>query len=266
VTSAALIKAAGGTGAYIRQGGTYYVYAIVADAGGGGLETITADESNITTGQTAVTMAAGSYTVGATTYNYRTALQTASSPLTAGATTITVTATDTGGNSTASSPGVTVDNTAPTASDVQTTNVGGGTNGLAESGDTIVFTYSEPLEPVSILAAWTGASTGVRVRLNQNGASDNVTIWNGANSAQLPLGTITLNRTDYTANNRTFASSMVMSGNTITITLGAPSGGVTTAAGTGNMSWAPSTTATDRAGNACAAASAAESGAADKDF
>ena len=267
VSSVTLYKAVGGTSGYIRQNGTYYVYANVADTGGGALETITADVSTITTGQTAVPMTAGSYTVGAATYNYRTGIQTASNPLTAGATTVSVSASDTGGNASQSSAGTTVDNTVPTATDVQTTNVGGGTAGLAQTGDTIVFTYAEPMEPVSILAGWTGLSTNVTVRLNNNGASDNVTIYNAANTTQLPLGTITLNRTDYTTASRTFtASSMVMSGNSVTITLGTPSGAVTTAAATAGMSWAPSATATDRAGNACSTTAATESGAADKDF
>ncbi len=267
VTALTVYKAAGGTAGFIRQAGTYYLYANVADTGGGALQTVTADASSLTTGQTAIAMTAGSYTVGSSTFNYRTALQTASNPLTAGTTTVSVAATDTGGNSTPSSSTVTVDNTAPAASDIQTTNVGGGTTGLAEAGDTIAYTFTESIEPVSILAAWTGGSTNVTVRLNNNGASDNVTIFNAANSSQLPLGTITLNRTDYTTGSRTFTSStMVMSGSTITITLGTASGATTTAAATGTMSWAPSATATDLAGNACTTTAKTESGAADKEF
>ncbi len=264
VTSVALIKAAGGTAAYIRQGGTYYVYAIVSDSGGGALETITADASTITTGQSTLTMTLGSYTVGATTYNYRTALQAATNPLTAGATTVSVTASDTGGNSTTTSAGATVDNTVPTASNIQTTNAG--TAGRAETGDTIIYTFSEPIDANSVLAGWNGSSTSVTVRLN-NAASDNVTIFNSGNTTQLNLGTVTLNATGYVTTSRRFTTSMmVLSGNTITITLGTASGAVTTAVGTPTMSWAPSTAATDRAGNACAATAAPESGTADLDF
>ncbi|HEY6567829.1 MAG TPA: hypothetical protein VI341_09975 [Actinomycetota bacterium] len=267
VTSVSVYKAAGGSAGYIRQAGTYYVYANVSDSGGGALQTITADASSLTTGQTTITMTAGSYTVGSSTFNYRTALQTASNPLTAGTTTVSVTATDTGGNSTQTSSAVTVDNTAPAASDIQTTNVGGGTTGRAEAGDTIVYTFTEAIEPVSILAAWTGGSTNVTVRLNNNGVSDNVTIYNATNATQLPLGTITLNRTDYTTGSRTFTgSTMVMSGSTITITLGTASGATTTAAATATMSWTPSATATDLAGNACSTTARTEGGTADKEF
>ena len=66
-------------------------------------------------------------------------------------------------------------------------------------------------------------------------------------------------------------STMTMSGNSITITLGKQSAvglGVdaTTAGANGTMSWGPSATATDRAGNAASTAAATESGAADKEF
>lgn len=50
---------------------------------------------------------------------------------------------------------------------------------------------------------------------------------------------------------------MVMSGSTITITLGTPSGAVRTAAGNGTMTWTPTTSPYDRAGNACLATRAA---------
>ena len=64
------------------------------------------------------------------------------------------------------------------------------------------------------------------------------------------------------------ASTMVMSGNELTITLGSRSGSgsVETAAGTGTAAWTPSVTPTDRAGNVTSTASANESGAADKEF
>ena len=54
---------------------------------------------------------------------------------------------------------VVADTGRPAAVDVQTTNVGGGTPGFAEPGDTIVFTFSEPINPGSVLAGWTGSTT-----------------------------------------------------------------------------------------------------------
>ena len=45
---------------------------------------------------------------------------------------------------------------------VQTTNVTGGTPAHPETGDTIIYSFSEAMSPASILAGWTGTSTVVR--------------------------------------------------------------------------------------------------------
>jgi hypothetical protein len=160
-----------------------------------------------------------------------------------------------------------VDNTAPTASDIQTTN-GGATQGRPESGDTVTFTYSEQLLTTSILAGWNGTSTAVTVRMNNSGNNDQFEVWNAANTARLPLTNtvVTLNG-NYIQNSATFNATMVQSGASITITLGALTGGTvrteTTAAA---LSWPSSTTPTDIAGNACTGNTAAEGGASDLDF
>jgi hypothetical protein len=269
VSAAVIGKTQGGTPGYVKQGGTYYVYANATDAGStaSGVSTVTANVSNVTTGQTTVPLVAGSYTVGGVTYGYRSASITASNPLSAGSKSFTVTATDASGNSAIFTGLVTVDNTAPTASDVQTANKAGGIAGRAEVGDTITYTFSEAMDPATILAGWDGTATSVTLRLTNAGASDRVTIFNSGNTVQLALGTVVLGRTDYTGASRTFTgSTMVMSGSTITITLGTASGTTTTAAGTGTMTWTPSTAATDLAANACSATAATESGAADAEF
>jgi len=274
VGTSVIAKTAGGVAGFIKQGGTYYVYANVTDSGNpsGGIASVTANVSTLTTGQTAVALASGTFTIGGTSYGYRSSSITANAVLVAGAYTYSVTATDAGGNSsTLSGLGVTVDNTIPTGSDVQASNKTGGTAGLAEQGDTVTFTFSEQIDADTILSGWTGASTSVVVHLNQSGASDTLQIFNAANTAQVPLGSITLGRTDYTTASRTFgasgtASTMVQSGTTITVTLGTQSGAATTAAGTGSMTWPPSATATDRAGNACLTTVVTESGSADKEF
>ena len=216
-------------------------------------------------------MTFGSYTVGGVSYNYRSAQLTSGSSITAGSKTYSLTATDNGGSTQTKSFSATVDITAPSASDVQTTNVSGGTNGKAETGDTIVLTYSEQIDANSVMAGWTGASTPVVVRLN-DGINDSVQIYDAANSAMLPLGTIDMGRIDYTTLNSTFGASgtpstMVQSGATITITLGTQGGGImTTALGTGRMSWTPSATATDRAGNAASTTASTEGLGNDRDF
>ena len=251
-------KTAGGPGGYIKQGGTYYVYANV---------------SSITTGQTAATLAAGSYTVDGATYNYRSAALTANATLTAGSYSYTLALTDAAGNSTTRTGlTVTVDNTAPSATDAQTTNATGGTAGKPELGDQLVLTYNEPIDPTSVLAGWSGAATNVVVRITDGGSGNDVlTVRDAANTAQLPLGSISLGRKDLVSATRDFgatgtASQMTQNGTIITLTLGTPSGTTGTAAGTGSMVWTPSASATDRAGNPCTTTAKTESGTADLDF
>ncbi len=253
----------------MRQGGQYYVYANISDQGSpsSGLATVRANVSTVTTGSTSVALVSGVFTVEGVSYNYRSAVRTASNPLPAGPKAFSITATDVATNATTQGGfSVVVDNTAPTASNVQTVN-SGATAGRAETGDQLVLTYSEAMDPYRILAGWTGASTGVTLRLVQNSAGDQLQVRNSANTAALPLGAVLLNRTDFTTTTRNFtASTMVMSGSTITITLGTPSGAVTTAAAAADMSWTPSATAWDPAGNACAAVASVELAPVDLDF
>jgi hypothetical protein len=272
VSTTEIAKTTGYDAGYVRQGGTYYAYANVNDTGNpaSGISTVKADVSAVTTGSTAVTLTAGSYSVGGTSYNYRSASLTATNPLAAGSKSYSITSTDVAGNSgTQSGFTVIVDNTAPTASDVQAVN-GAATVGSPELGDSVTYTFSEPIDPQSILSGWTGAATNVVVRIN-NTNPDTVLIYNSTNTVQLPLGSVDLGRNDYVSPNRTFGASgtpsaMARSGSTITITLGTASGSVTTAGGTGTMTWTPSASTYDRAGNAGSTANATESGAADKEF
>jgi hypothetical protein len=288
VTAVALGKASGGAPGFVKQGGSYFVYAnVAADTGNpaSGTASVTADASSLTTGATTVSLVAGSYSAGGVSYNYRSASLLANPSLTQGAKSFTVTATDKAFNSASLAGSAAVDNTAPTAADVQTTNIG--TNGLAETGDSLILTFSEPIEPASVLAGWSGAATSVVVRINDNGllglplGNDSVQVWNAANSTVLPLGTIDLGRSDYVAGllggNVRFgasgtASTMTMSGNTVTIVLGTYSAtpiidpARTTAGGNGTATWTPVTGPYDRAENAMSTTPATESGAADKEF
>jgi hypothetical protein len=270
----AIGKTAGGVVGQIKKGGTYYVYANVSDSGkpASGVSSVTANVSSITSGSTAVALSTGSFSSGGVSYGYRSAALTAGTGLAAGSYSYSLTLTDKAGNSkTQAGFTVTVDNTAPTGTDLQTAN-GGATSGLAEAGDKITFTFSEPIEPNSIVSGWNSGSTNVVVRLNNGvSANDTVTVYNATNATQLPLGSVNLGATDYTSANLTFGatgtpSSMLMSGNSITITLGTQSAAATTASVTGTMSWTPSASATDAAGNAASTTAVTESGAADKDF
>lgn len=292
VTAAAVGKTVGGATGFIKQGGTYYVYATVAaDTGNpaSGIATVNANVEAVTAGQTAVALVAGTYTAGGVTYNYRSAALTATAVLGEGTKTFTVTATDKAGNA-ANFPGsATVDNTPPKATDVQTAN-GGATVGRAEEKDSITFTFSEPIEPESILAGWSGSATNVVVRMVDNGllglatGNDELIVNNAANTAALPFGAVNMGGGEYVTSLLGGAlggsiffgasgtpSSMVMSGNTVTITLGAYSAesilvGRATAANAGSMIWTPVATPYDRAANAMSTTPATQSGAARKEF
>jgi hypothetical protein len=278
VSVSSIGKTAGGKPGYIKAGGTIYVYASVTDSGNpaSGTSTVSASASSIVQGGSNIALTAGSYTVGGVTYNYRSASQTAKSNLNEGSQSYSITSTDAAGDSgTQSGYTVTVDNTAPSASDIQAANTSGGTAGKAEQGDSITFTYSEStMDPYSILSSWSGTSTNVYVRINDGGSSnDTLQVFDSGNSLQLPLGTVDLGRKDYVSASVTFGgstpSTMVQSGAAITVTLGSRNGSasnVGTAASTGTMSWTPSSSATDDAGNVCSTAARNETGSGDKEF
>ena len=176
-------------------------------------------------------------------------------------------ATDAAGN-TATSATVSnrvVDNTVPRGTDVQTTNVAGGSSAKPEAGDVVTYTFSEPLLASSVLAGWSGAAAPVVVRLH-NGNPDILTVYNAANAVLLALGSVDTTKKYVDANTTFPGSTMVLSGSTIAITLGTPSGPTQTASGQSRLQWTTSTAATDRAGNPVVAATVAESGAGDLDF
>ena len=272
-SSTVIGKSLGGVPGYIKQGGAYNVYANVSDLGApaSGIASVAANASAITSGQTAAALGAGSFAIGGVAYNYRSAALTASASLAAATYSYSLTAKDLATNSrTQSGFTVTVDNTAPTAADIQTTNKSGNIAGRPELGDSVIFTFSEPIDPTSILANWNGESTGAVVRIT-NASGDPLTVYNAANTAQLPLGSVNLGRNDYVSASATFgatgtASTMVLSGNTITVTLGTASAGPSTASTNGTMTWTPSASAYDRAGNAETTTARAETGSADREF
>jgi hypothetical protein len=265
-----VIAKAPGTGQYlvgqIKATGSFYVYANVTDTGAGasGVATVTANVSTIKTGATAVALVAGSYGVGGVSYTYRSAPQTATATV-AQSYSYSITAIDNAANTaTNGSFTVSVNTSQPVAADIQTTN--GGTAGRPDTGDRIVFTYTEQVDPESILAGWTGASTAITVRFTNNKKNDSVAVWNGANSGQLPLGSVVLNG-NFVSADTVFAATMVQSGSTITVGFGAMSSGAPlTDLSAGNLDWTPSGTATDAAGNACSTTSMTETGASDIDF
>jgi hypothetical protein len=163
-----------------------------------------------------------------------------------------------------------VDNTDPTATNVQVAN-GSGTSHKMDSGDTLTFTWSEQIAPSSILSGWNGSSTTVTVRVTDNGTADTLSIWDAANTTRLRITSgvqdllLRADRTD-SAGAR-FTATAVQSGAGVTITLGAlQSGNSKTYTKTNAMAWTSSSFATDLAGNAVSSSTVNESPFAGRDF
>jgi hypothetical protein len=275
-TGLASAAAHSSAGARIKAGGTYFIYANATDAGSG-VDTVTANASTITTGQTAVALTAcsSSCTVAGTTYAYKSASLTANAGLAGGSVTYTITAVDAAGNATsATSFTATVDNTAPAASGIATAN-GGATAGKPELGDTVTLTFSEQIDPATVLAGWSGSSTPIVARITNGGASqhDKVTFWNAANTSQLPLGSVDLGQAGYVSTGATItfgatgtASTMVQAAGVLTITLGTPSATASRVTTNTTMIWTLTATVADLAGNAATGNAFTETGAADAEF
>jgi len=166
-----------------------------------------------------------------------------------------VTQADELGNTGSATTTFTVDTTAPTAAAIAsapspkdgTPNKGTGQN----TGDKIVYTFSEPMLPSSISAGWDGTSTGVTVHFAHcagTSSPDCMTVTN------VNLGKVATNGSYVLAGDHSYdaGATMVMTGNVITVTITgntSPSGNVIADTGTHLLVWTPSASAQDLAGN-----------------
>ena len=118
ISAAAIATVATGVPGYVGQGRDYVVYGDADDAESGILK-LTGKVSSLTTGQTAIPLAACSpaCTAGGVSHGYASATTTVKATLSAGSKTYTLTATDLAGNTkTTTNQTVVVDNTAPAVS------------------------------------------------------------------------------------------------------------------------------------------------------
>jgi hypothetical protein len=177
--------------------------------------------------------------------------------------TIAAVAIDKAGNQASTSFTLHVDNTAPTGSSSSSAN--GGTPAKADTNDTITLTYSERIDPNTIISAWTGAAAqNITVRITDNAinhSDDQISFYDAANSTQITsLGTIDTNQdlvgNGVTAvfrhtNGQTANSTITQSAASFTITLGAlASGSVNTSVAAAAQTWNLNSGAKDLAGNA----------------
>ena len=262
VTRTIIAKTPGYLGGKIRQGGQFFVYAQIDDGGNppAGVGTVTADVSAFSTGGTVVAMTAGAFSVESVLYNYRSPARIAINPMAAGTRTYSFTMADIAvpvHSRTQTGFTVTVDNAAPAPVTWTATNKPGGVAGRAEQGDIVTYTWSEPIDPDSLIAGWNGGSpTVVTARLSRGGGNARFRLRDASGAITLPFGTVFLQR-NYVNGTTTFPSSTItMLGNTVTVVLGAPSapGNIVTVTQTSAPTWTPDTAAYDAAGNAMAGA------------
>jgi hypothetical protein len=103
---------------------------------------------------------------------------------------------------------------------------GGGTVGLAETGDVVTFTCAGTVNPGLILSGWNGSATGVTVRIAGNGPNDVLDVHNASDDSALAgLGSVDLHGNHANGTSMDFTGSqMTLSGTTVTIVLGTPVG------------------------------------------
>ena len=213
---------------WLAQASGYRVYANVTElpsgsgtSSGVNASSITANVSNVTTGQTAVALTTSGCpcTIGGTTYAYRSAALTSNNPLSAGSKSFTASASDNLGTSTTQSGSVTIDNTAPTLSTLQMFDVDA--DGKV---DQVKATFSETLETYS-------APTTVWTLANAPGGASNTL---ASVAVATPVATLTLNEGNVNTASGTF-----------TIALAANASGIRDLAG--NQSSFAATSVADKA-------------------
>ena len=167
--------------------------------------------------------------------------------------TVTVTQTDAAGNvGTSDAVTFTVDTTAPTATNLTTTNGATGPAGLFDLDDTITFTYSEAMDPASIVTGWDGTGTQAVMLNFTNGTTDTLAITNAGATVHL-ASAINLNATYLKKNWATTGVLTRTSATSYTVKFDVtPGNNVATKvpAGGANIAWTPDTAAKDLAGNA----------------
>jgi hypothetical protein len=128
-------------------------------------------------------------------------------------------------------------------------------NGTPGSGDSVIYTYSEQMDPNSILSGWTGSSTAVTACF-ASGSPTLLTIATSSSCAtQVGLGSVSLGAgTRYVefggtvTLTATMSMATVGSDSVITVTF-TSSGGLNTDTGNTQWTWTPVAQAADLAGN-----------------
>jgi hypothetical protein len=215
----------------------------------------TGDSTTVTVKIYSGSSATGTPVQTKTTTRSSTTWSTTASALTAGTYTVQASQTDSSGNTGTSNANTFVlDTTKPTATRVVGTNKAGGTAGKIEAGDTLTFTWSEAIDPTSVMSGWNGAATNVRVRFTNNSSNDSIQVYDATGATQLGMGSVTTGG-NYVSGTTNFTATMALSadGTTITITFGTPTNVRSTPVTVKSMTWTFSAVVKDVAGNAITA-------------
>ncbi|MGZ5300004.1 MAG: hypothetical protein ACXWDU_10055 [Actinomycetota bacterium] len=270
VTRTAVAKTVGYLAGAIRQGGQFYVYAQIDDGGNPpiGVGPVTVNVSAFSTGGAAVAMVPGAFSERGVLYNYRSAARAAMNPMANGTRTYSFSMADLAvpaHSQTQTGFTVIIDNTGPAPVNMTSANRAGGTVGRAEQGDSITYTWNEPIDPESLLPGWDGGSpTTVTVRITNNGNNDRVRVRGPAGN--LNFGTVRLQQNYVPAARDFTGSAITMLGNTVTIVLGTPNGATNLVTAPTATTWQADSGAYDAAGNTCSNVTITGSGSPRIDF
>jgi hypothetical protein len=154
------------------------------------------------------------------------------------------------------------DTVAPAGTNIAGSNGPTSTAKKADNGDKLAYTFSEPVDPASVMTGWAGSSATVSVVFTNSGANDAITV-TGTN-----LGSVNTQANYVTGTMTCGSSTMAMSGSVVTVTFGgcAPTTAQRANVGNTTFKWTPSTTVTDLAGNAMSAAVVTQSGGSQVNF
>jgi predicted ribosomally synthesized peptide with SipW-like signal peptide len=286
ISEAQVLKREGGTPGFIRPGGEFRSCATVgADSGrpASGLLDFTVDTTSLASSLLAPLLSVTTAATCPAGTNQDSGVRRLPTTATTGTRAVTFTARDNAGNSRTETRNVVVDGIAPkqAAAGFTTTNVAGGTAGRPETGDTISFTFDEPIDPHSVVPGWTGAAaTTVFPYFLQSGNNDTLLIYRTDAAGQGVLVPLTSTAGvalagNYVSNTVYFTATMEAVGNTMRITLGtvpANAGGtnlVSSATGPGSTNattWPSGAGLFDRAGHPHVAASQPEPAPLDREF
>ena len=178
---------------------------------------------------------------------------------------VRVVATDTlNHTSTSAATSLIIDNTGPNATGIDSAS-SGAQDGRMDAGDTITFTWNEAIAPASIMTGWNGTSQAIQIRAINNGTSDTIDFFTTGGGTHLNLteGALLDTNANYVTGTVNFNGTMVMSGNSITVTFGSQIGtgglqNVTT--GNPDLEWDSTNETTDLIGNAASGNAVTEAG------